>query len=132
MKKVTSRWVPHQLIHEQKQQPVKLFHENFAKFQSGSCQLCDIITGDKTWIYHRQIHHKSKNPSWLGEGQSSTTVVRRSQLEAKYYFLNQTVLFLYIVLMKVRREITTTILKIASNLSSRKYRNKDDQQIQKV
>ena len=42
MKKVISRWVPHQ-------QRVKLCHENLAKFQNGSCRLCDIIiTGDET------------------------------------------------------------------------------------
>ena len=37
----------------------------------------------------------------------------------------------YIVLIKVRPEITTTILKIASSLSSRKDGNKG-QQIEKV
>ena len=63
MKRVTSRWVPHQLTHEQR---VKLCRENLAKFQNGSWQWCDIITGDETWIYHRQIHHKSKkrNLTW--------------------------------------------------------------------
>ena len=33
MKKVTSRWIPHQLSHEQR---VKLCRENLAKFQNGS------------------------------------------------------------------------------------------------
>ena len=60
MEKVTSPWVPHQLTHEQR---VKLCHENLAKFQNGSYRLCDIITGDETWIYYRQIYHKSKNVS---------------------------------------------------------------------
>jgi histone-lysine N-methyltransferase SETMAR len=86
MKKVTSRWVPHQLTDEQKQQRVKLCRENLAKFQNGSWRLCDIITGDETWIYHRQIHHKSKNASWVGEGESPTTVVRRSKFEPKNLF----------------------------------------------
>ena len=49
-----------QLTHEQL---VKLCHEDLAKFQHDSCRLCDIITDDETWIYHRQIHHKSKNAS---------------------------------------------------------------------
>ena len=57
-----------------------------AKFQTGSWRLCDIITGDETWIYHRQIHHKSKNASWVGEGESPTTVVRRSKFEPKNLF----------------------------------------------
>ena len=85
MKKVTSRWVwvPHQLTDEQQ---VKLCRGNLAKFQNGSCRLRDIIRGDETWIYHRQIHHKSKNASWLGKGQSATTVVCRSTFEAKNLF----------------------------------------------
>ena len=58
MKKVTSRWVSHQSTNEQKYRRVKLCHENFVKFQNGFWRLCDIITGDETWIYHRQIHHK--------------------------------------------------------------------------
>ena len=55
MKKVTSRWLPHQLTHEQR---VKLCNENLARFQNGCCRLCDIITGDKMWICHGQIRHK--------------------------------------------------------------------------
>jgi histone-lysine N-methyltransferase SETMAR len=86
MKKVTSRWVPHQLTAEQKQERVKLCRENLAKFRAGSWRLCDIITGDETWIYHRQIGHKSTNASWIGEGQSPTTIVRRSKFEPKNLF----------------------------------------------
>ncbi|CAF3885412.1 unnamed protein product [Rotaria sp. Silwood1] len=48
MKKVTSRWVPHELTDEQKQQGVQFCRENLAKFQTGSWRLCDIITGDET------------------------------------------------------------------------------------
>ena len=33
MKRVTSRWVPHQLSHEQR---IKLWRDNLAKFQNGS------------------------------------------------------------------------------------------------
>ena len=58
MKKVTSRWVPHQLTDEQRQQRAKLCRENLAKFQNVCWRLCDIITGDERWIYHRQILHK--------------------------------------------------------------------------
>ena len=58
LRKVTSRWVSHQLTAEQKKERVKLCRENLAKFRAGSWRLCDIITGDETWIYHRQIGHK--------------------------------------------------------------------------
>ena len=76
-----------------------------AKFRNGSDRSCDIITDDKTRIYRRQIHDKSKNASWLGESELATTVVHRSKFEAKISFpfcLNQMVLFLYIVFMKAR------------------------------
>ena len=58
IKKATSRWVSHQPTDEQKQRRVKLCLENLAKFQNGFWRLCDIITGDETWIYHKQIHRK--------------------------------------------------------------------------
>ena len=82
MKKVRSRWVSHQLTNEKR---VELCRENLAKFQNASWRLCDIITGDKRWIYHRPIHHKWRNLSCLGEGHSSTTVIRRSK-EGKNFF----------------------------------------------
>jgi len=56
------------------------------KFRDGSWRLCDIITGDETWIYHRQIGHTSTNASWVSEGESPTTIVRRSKFESKNLF----------------------------------------------
>ncbi|CAF3550480.1 unnamed protein product [Rotaria sp. Silwood1] len=86
MKKITSRWVPHQLTDEQKQERVKLCRENLAKFRDGSWRLCDVITGDETWIYHRQFHRKSTNASWVGEDETPTTIVRRGKFEPKNLF----------------------------------------------
>ena len=34
----------------------------------------------------RQIYHKYKNASWLGEGESPTTAVRGSKFEGKTLF----------------------------------------------
>ena len=86
LKKLASRWIPHELTDEQKQERVKICRENLAKFRDGSWRLCNIITGDETWIYWRQIHHKATNTSWVGEGESPTTVVRRSKFEPKTLF----------------------------------------------
>ena len=61
MKKMTSRWVAHQLSDEQKRDCRK----NLAKFRDDSWRLCDIITGDKIRSYHRQIDHKSTQANWL-------------------------------------------------------------------
>ncbi|CAF3874745.1 unnamed protein product [Rotaria sp. Silwood1] len=86
MKKITSRWVSHQLTDEQKQERVKLCRDSLAKFRNGSWRLCDIIIGDETWIYHRQIDRKSTNASWVSEGESLTTIVRRNKFEPKILF----------------------------------------------
>ncbi|CAF1456850.1 unnamed protein product, partial [Rotaria sordida] len=47
--------------------------------ESGQWRLCDIITGDETWVYHRGIDSKQSNMTWCAEGASSTTVVRRGE-----------------------------------------------------
>jgi len=86
MKKVTSRWVPHELTLEQKQLRVKICKENLAKLLNNSWRLCDIVTGDESWIYFRQIGRKASNACWTGEGESAGTVVRREQYEPKLLF----------------------------------------------
>lgn len=77
MKKVASRWVPHNLTSKQKQERVRICKENLEKFQSGSWRLYDIITGDETWIYFRQTGRKASNACWINEGQSPNTIVRQ-------------------------------------------------------
>lgn len=79
--------------------------------------LCDIITGDETWIYHRQIGRKSSNSIWVYENEPSRTIVRRNRYEPKTLFC----LFFKstgpVLIHKVDRAgllITTTILKIVS------------------
>jgi len=86
MRKVTSRWVPHELTPHQKQERVRICRENLAKFRNDSWRTCNIITGDETWIHCRQIGRKASNTYWIGEGQSAKTVVRRSQYEPKMLF----------------------------------------------
>jgi len=86
LRKVTSRWVPHELTPSQKQLRVKICRENLAKFRNNSWRLCDILTGDETWIYHRQIGRKASNACWITQDQSPGTVVRREQHEPKTLF----------------------------------------------
>ncbi|CAF3737820.1 unnamed protein product [Rotaria sp. Silwood1] len=61
MRKVTSRWVVHQPTDEQKQERFRICRQNLEKFRNGTCRLCNIITGNETWIYHGQIDRKSSN-----------------------------------------------------------------------
>ena len=55
MRKVKSPWVAYKLSDEQKQQRLRICHQNLAKFRNGEWRLFDIITGDETWINYRQI-----------------------------------------------------------------------------
>jgi histone-lysine N-methyltransferase SETMAR len=83
MKKVTSRWVPHNLTPEQKQERVRICRANLEKFHSGSWRLYDIITGDETWIYFKQIGRKASNACWINEGKNPNTIVRQGQYAPK-------------------------------------------------
>ena len=86
LRKVTSRWVPHNLTIDQKQQRVNICRENLKRFREGSARVSDIVTGDETWIYLRQISRKQANASWVREGESPRTVVRRDRYEPKVLF----------------------------------------------
>ena len=65
---------------------MRLCRENLAKFHDDFWRLCDTSTDDKTWIYHRQMDHKSTNTRWVIEGKSPTTVARRGRFEPKTLF----------------------------------------------
>ena len=65
---------------------MRLCRENLVRFRDDSWRLCDIITGDETWTYHRQIRHKSTNASWIIEDESPTIVARRGWFEPKTLF----------------------------------------------
>ena len=86
MKKIASRWVPYELTEVQKQKRVEYCQENLRLVNEGKIRLCDIFTGDESWIYHRKIESRKSNASWLKAGQSPTVVVKRNQFEPKSMF----------------------------------------------
>lgn len=86
MRKVTSRWVPHELTPYQKQERVRICRENLTQFRNNSWRTCNIITGDETWVYCRQIGRKASNAHWIGEGQNPKTIVKRDRYEPKMLF----------------------------------------------
>ncbi len=83
LRKITSRYVPFQISEEQKAKRISSCKEVLAKFNEGKWRLCDIITGDESWIYYRRIGHKQSNASWVGEGEPPRTVVIRNRYEPK-------------------------------------------------
>ncbi|CAF4213127.1 unnamed protein product, partial [Rotaria sordida] len=83
LRKITSKWVPHKLTQEQRQRRIDICIENLQKLESGTWRLCDIVTGDETWIYHRKIKSKEQTKAWLTKDESPPTQVRRQQFEKK-------------------------------------------------
>ena len=61
--------------------------ENLAQFESGAWRLCDVITGNETWVYHRKIESKQRSTAWVAHGESRPTVVRRQMKEKKTMFV---------------------------------------------
>ena len=84
LKKITSRWVPHQLTEQNRQDRVRICQENLAKFEDDKWRLCDVVTGDEVWIYYKQNGGKQSNKSWVAKGESPRTVVRQSRFSQKH------------------------------------------------
>ena len=85
-KKVTSRWVPHELSEKNLQDRVGICRENLAKIKDNKWRLGDIITGDESWFYHRQIGKKQSNRAWFNEGEAPRTVVKSGRFGPKTMF----------------------------------------------
>jgi histone-lysine N-methyltransferase SETMAR len=86
LRKIASRWVPHELTKAQKQKRVECCQENLRLVNEGKIRLCDIFTGDESWIYHRKIESKKSSAAWLKPGQSPKVIVKRNQFEPKSMF----------------------------------------------
>lgn len=86
LRKITSRWVPHLLTEQNRKERERICRETLAKFKEGSWRLCDVVTGDESWFYLRQVGRKQSNASWVGKGQPARTVARQSRYEPKWMF----------------------------------------------
>jgi histone-lysine N-methyltransferase SETMAR len=111
-KKLASRWIPHELTEKNRQERVEACQENLAKFKEGKWRLCDVITGDESWFYLRQIGHKSSNASWVAEGESPRTVVRRDRYEPKS---------MYSIFFKTTGLVHIDVLDKSSTITSNYY-----------
>lgn len=86
MKKIASRWVPHDLTDENRKARVAICKKNLALIKSGSWRLGDILTGDESWFYHRHISKRERNKKWVYAGDKPNIVVRRGKFEPKTMF----------------------------------------------
>lgn len=86
MRKLTSRWAPHQLTEAQKIERVNSCKENLNLIKSNKIRLCDIITGDESWFFHKKLEKKITNQRWVKEGESPATIVRPGKFDSKTMF----------------------------------------------
>lgn len=75
LRKITARYVPKQLTDSQRAKRLQICKENLAKFESGAWRLCDVVTGDESWLKHEQIGQKASNSAWVARGDPPPTVV---------------------------------------------------------
>ena len=58
LRKVVARWVPHELTDENRRKRAEDCRENLKMFREGKWRLCDVVTGDESWFFYRQIGRK--------------------------------------------------------------------------
>jgi hypothetical protein len=51
LKKISSRWLPHELTEKNRKERVRICKHNLEKFKSNKWKLCDVVTGDEHWFY---------------------------------------------------------------------------------
>lgn len=83
LRKVTSRWVPHLLSEKNRQDRVRVCEHNLEMFRSNRWRLCDVITGDESWFFWKQIGRKQSNKCWIGEDESPKSIVRNDRFSSK-------------------------------------------------
>ena len=89
LRKITARWVPNRLTDAQRIEHVRLCEESLAKFHQGTWRLYDVVIGDESWFYHKQIGRKSSNAAWTPIGGSPPTVARRSRFAPRTLYFSK-------------------------------------------
>jgi histone-lysine N-methyltransferase SETMAR len=84
VRKLASRWIPHLLSVQQKQDRVDWCKFMLKRFdQCRSKSVAEIITGDESWIYSYDPETKQQSTVWVFEDEPSPTKVVRSKSASK-------------------------------------------------
>lgn len=84
VKKLCSRWIPHNLAIAQKQARVNWSQEMLKKFNRGASKhVYDIVTGDESWIYAYEPESKQQSTVWVFQGEPNPTKVVRARSTSK-------------------------------------------------
>jgi len=84
VKKICSRWIPHNLTEAQKDARVSWCKEMRKKFKLGTAKsVYNIVTGDETWIYSYDPETKQQSTVWVFPDEPNPTKVVRPQSTSK-------------------------------------------------
>jgi len=84
LRKLTSRWIPHLLLPEQKDQRVEWCKFMLKKFDEGkSRRVSEIISGDESWIYSYEPEKKGQSQVWVFPDEQAPTKVVRNRSTGK-------------------------------------------------
>lgn len=84
VKKVCSRWIPHNLTEAQKKDRVVWCKEMLKKYnRGGSNAVYNIYTGDESWIYAYEPETKQQSTVWVFQDEPNRTKVVRGRSTSK-------------------------------------------------
>lgn len=84
VRKICSRWIPHNLTEAQKNARVNWCKEMLKKFDLGRAKsVYNIVTGDETWIYSYEPETKQQSTVWVFQDEPNPTKVVRSRSTSK-------------------------------------------------
>ena len=79
LRKICAHWVPHLLNEAEKDRRVKIASELLQIYDGcDDKRLCEIVTGDETWISFFKPAGKENNKVWIGENGARPQIARRS------------------------------------------------------
>ena len=80
LRKICARWVPHLLSQAEKERRAKIASELLQIYDGcDDKRLCEIETGDETWISFFEPEGKENNKVWNGENGARPQNARRSR-----------------------------------------------------
>lgn len=105
VRRIVSRWVPHNLAEAQKQARAEWCHDMMIKFDAGSSRrIYDIVTGDESWIYQYDPETKCQSTVWLFQNEPTPTKVKRSRSAGKILIASYFTLSGYLVSISLRNQ----------------------------
>ena len=84
VKKICSRWIPHNLSIAQKKTRVDWSKEILQKYdRSVSKHVYDVVAGDKSWIYAYEPESKQQSTVWIFQNEANPTKVACARSTSK-------------------------------------------------